>query len=260
MLKAVLFDLDQTVMNSAEGFRAAEHWLQKEMFKCLQLPDWGSFIAGYREFRGRNAADTPEQKLELWRAYCRQFERPPGEDILLKWRDAYWDLVEKGSTLFPETIPVLRSLKKRFRLGLITNASSTDGELHRIEPFPELKALFDKVLLCGCHDMPAKPHKEGFQRMLSSLGVLADEAVHVGDDPVNDIQGGRGAGIFPVLLRHRDIQWNRPLPGIEELVWMDSLHPLCALDATDSRTTISQKLKTGTAGERRHAEDSRWKV
>ncbi|MEX0326917.1 MAG: HAD family hydrolase [Puniceicoccaceae bacterium] len=245
MLKAVLFDFDQTVVNSAQGFRSAEHWLQKEIFSFLKLSDWDPFITRYREFRRRGSVDTPEQKLEQWRAFCREFQSPPGEDLLLKWRNVYWGLVENGSTLFPETISVLGNLKQHFLLGLITNASSSDGKFHRIEPFPELNALFDRVVLCGGPDIPAKPHEEGFQRMLSSLGVSADEAVHIGDDPVNDIQGACGAGILPILLRHRDIQWNRPLPGIAELVLIDSLNPLCALDPADSRITIEQKLEIG---------------
>ncbi|MEX0331109.1 MAG: HAD family hydrolase [Puniceicoccaceae bacterium] len=245
MLKAVLFDFDQTVVNSAEGFRAAEHWLQKEIFTFLKLSGWEPFITSYREFRRRGSADTPEQKLEQWRAFCQEFENPPGEDLLLSWRDGYWSLVDNGSALFPETISVLGKLKKHFLLGLITNASSTGGDFHRLERLPELHASFDRVVLCGGQDMPAKPHKEGFQRMLSSLGVSAEEAVYVGDDLVNDIQGARGAGILPILLRHRDIQWNRTLPESAGLVWMDSLNPLCALDPADSRTIIEQKLKIG---------------
>jgi putative hydrolase of the HAD superfamily len=242
MLKAILFDFDQTVMNSADGFRTAEHWLQKELFKFLQLPHWESFIATYREFRGRRSADTLEQKSEMWRGFCRQFEKQPGDALFNEWREAYWSHVESGSTLFPETIPVLKRLKEQFLLGLITNASSPDGKPHRLDRFPELKSLFDAVVLCGGEDIPAKPQKEGFQWMLTRLDVPAARAIFIGDNLVTDIQGAVGAGILPVLLRHRDIQWSRPLPEVGSLVRIDSLHPLCALDPADSMITIRQKL------------------
>jgi HAD superfamily hydrolase (TIGR01549 family) len=242
MLKAILFDLDQTVLNSADGFRAAEHWLQKELFKFLQAPHWESFIAAYRESRGRGSADTPEQKSELWRAFCHQFEAHPGDTLLDEWSDAYWSHVENGSTLFPETIPVLTRLKEHFLLGLITNASSSDGKPHRLDRFMELKSLFDEVVLCGDEDIPAKPEGEGFQEMLSRLDVPPAEAIYVGDNLVTDIQGAVGADILPVLLRHRDIKWSRPLPEVGGLVRIDSLNPLCVLAPADSVITIRQKL------------------
>jgi putative hydrolase of the HAD superfamily len=242
MLKAILFDLDQTVMNSADGFRAAEHWLQKELFKFLKVPNWESFIAPYREFRRKGSADTPEQKSELWRAFCQQLHADPGDALLNEWRDAYWSHVENGSTLFPETVPVLTRLKEQFLLGLITNASSPDGKPHRLDRFTELKSLFDGVVLCGGEDIPAKPQKEGFQWMLSHLDVPAAGAIYIGDNLVTDIQGAAGVGILPVLLRHRDIKWSKPLPKVESLVCIDSLEPLCALDPADSMITIQQKL------------------
>ena len=243
MLKAVLFDFDQTVINSVEGFRSAEHWLQGELSDFLQLADWESFIAAYRAFRGKESADTPEQKAEQWKAFCRQQGKDPGEARLDEWRDGYWSIVEKGSTLFPETLSVLRKLKERFQLGLITNAYTLDGTGHRLDRFPELKSLFNAVVLCGNKDIPAKPHKEGFLRMLSSLGIPATAAIYIGDDPVNDIQGARGAGIFPVLLRHRDIRRNRALPESGELICLDSLEALSTIDPADSMVTIQRKLR-----------------
>jgi putative hydrolase of the HAD superfamily len=45
-----------------------------------------------------------------------------------------------------------------------------------------------------------KPAPEIFLRTLSAMGVAPDEAVHVGDDPVLDVEGARDAGMRTVQV------------------------------------------------------------
>jgi putative hydrolase of the HAD superfamily len=46
----------------------------------------------------------------------------------------------------------------------------------------------------------AKPDPEPFRVALERLGVDAARCVHVGDDPVTDVAGARGAGLTAVLI------------------------------------------------------------
>lgn len=48
-----------------------------------------------------------------------------------------------------------------------------------------------------------KPHEAPFVRALELLGVPADQAAFVGDEPVWDVEGARHAGLQPVLLTDR---------------------------------------------------------
>ena len=45
-----------------------------------------------------------------------------------------------------------------------------------------------------------KPGKEIFQMGLRAAGVRPDEALHIGDDLITDVQGARNCDIFPVLI------------------------------------------------------------
>src|SRR5262249_41006128 len=45
-----------------------------------------------------------------------------------------------------------------------------------------------------------KPDPRVFEAALALLGLPADRVLHVGDDPVNDVQGARAAGIRALLL------------------------------------------------------------
>jgi putative hydrolase of the HAD superfamily len=59
----------------------------------------------------------------------------------------------------------------------------------------------------------AKPDPAPFRRGLELAGVEAAAALHVGDSPVNDVEGARAAGVRSVLLA-RD---GRPPPGVESV-------------------------------------------
>ncbi|MGH2846875.1 MAG: HAD family hydrolase [Thermoleophilaceae bacterium] len=57
----------------------------------------------------------------------------------------------------------------------------------------------------------AKPDPAIFRHALEVVGVEAADAVHVGDSLENDVEGARGAGIRPVLVRREgDVP-----PGVE---------------------------------------------
>jgi len=242
MLKAVILDFDQTVVNSAEGFRTAEHWLQRMIFEFLQLPEWESFINVYRSFRGVGPADTPESKCEQWKDVCRHFKKEADEERVLQWKEGYWGRVESGSKLFPEALSVLTRLKTDFRLGLLTNASAPEGKSLRLDRFPELYSIFDAVRVCGGKELPLKPDPTGFRRILEDLGVSAEEAIFVGDDLDCDVSGARAVGLCPVWLRHHTINWKRQIKVPNELIQIDSLEPLALLDSADSIATAQRKL------------------
>ena len=48
MIKAVVFDFGQTLVDSAEGFRSAEKQVEKEIFEELALTSWQEFLENYR--------------------------------------------------------------------------------------------------------------------------------------------------------------------------------------------------------------------
>jgi putative hydrolase of the HAD superfamily len=68
----------------------------------------------------------------------------------------------------------------------------------------------------------AKPDARVFRRALQLAGVGADQAVHVGDSPDNDVKGARSAGIRAVLVQ-RD---GKPPQGMEHIRSLRELVPL----------------------------------
>ena len=214
MIEAVIFDFGQTLVNSADGFRQAEKEAQAKIFGHMALSIRETFLDRYRrirkEFHDRSNFSRPAMWRELYHYHC----LVPDEALLSSWETEYWDTVKAHSTLFPETLGVLKALNTRFQVALITN---TQGQpvsgSHRIREFPELEKYFRVVVVAGEDGIPPKPDPAPFRRCLQALGVDPEQAVYVGDDWRNDVCGSREAGLHAVWIRHARVK--RTWPAVE---------------------------------------------
>lgn len=122
--------------------------------------------------------------------------RSPRLDLIIK-EAVNEGLAARKSVWYPDAIPVLTILRKRgYRLGLITNThwrllDETRKEFHR---------YFDVITLSYEHGY-AKPHSSIFLVTLKMLGISADNCLHVGDDPIADVQGAKNVGMKTAYMR-----------------------------------------------------------
>jgi len=80
-------------------------------------------------------------------------------------------------------------------LAVVSNTMRTPGEVVRqVLAESELLPLF-KVLTFSDECGVRKPAPAIFRLTLAALGVPPEEAVHVGDDPILDVEGARHAGL-----------------------------------------------------------------
>lgn len=217
MIKAVIFDFGQTLVDSAEGFRSAEKHIEKEIFGDLALTSWPEFLENYRKVRRQFREKSNFSRKAIWREvywyYCQQCD----ERLLERWEHQYWEQVKDSTRLFPETEKVLKKLAAEYSIALITNTKGRqETGKHRITQFVQLEEFFDVVIVAGESGIPAKPDAVPFRLCLEKLGVRSSEAVYVGDDWRIDVCGARDAGIQPVWLKHHSV--NRTWPDVKETV------------------------------------------
>jgi putative hydrolase of the HAD superfamily len=81
-------------------------------------------------------------------------------------------------------------------LAVVTNGS-TIAQRAKIDLLG--RERFASVVVSAEHGV-AKPDAAVFRIALDELGVASTEAVHIGDHPVNDVEGARRAGIPAILL------------------------------------------------------------
>ncbi len=99
--------------------------------------------------------------------------------------------------LFPETRTVLTQLKERgFELGIISNFDSRFFQLARAL---EINQFFDSVTISSLAGA-AKPATKIFSYAMEQHMLTPEEVLHVGDHPVEDVEGAQQAGLHTVLI------------------------------------------------------------
>jgi putative hydrolase of the HAD superfamily len=100
--------------------------------------------------------------------------------------------------LRPYAKRLLKKTVKQCKIGLISNftyAPVVYASLRKLG----INRFFNAVVVSGDNGW-RKPHKKIFQEALARLQVKADEAVYIGDCPMEDIKGATEAGIKAVFV------------------------------------------------------------
>ncbi|NQU30730.1 MAG: HAD family hydrolase [Anaerolineae bacterium] len=232
MIKAMIFDFGQTLVDSAEGFRLAEKQAETRIFTDLALGSWSDFLTEYRRLRKDFHAKSNFSRKALWQAVYRHYNQEPNAILISTEEDNYWETITSNTRLFPETRPVLKQLALSYRLALITNTQGqASSREHRFSLFPELENLFEVLIVAGENNIPPKPDPIPFLTCLERLGIDPVNAIYIGDDWRIDICGAEAAGIQPVWLKHHSISRNWPLieyPGptiinLEQLLDLENI-------------------------------------
>jgi FMN phosphatase YigB (HAD superfamily) len=213
MLKAILFDLDDTLIDwdgLAVEWEARDQELMRGVYEYVHtqvqpLDDFDALLKAFRNSTrdaweiGRNNLRAPHLGRVLVEALVTVGVPADALDER-RCLEAYNWSAAPGVVTFPDAPPALELLiEKGVRIGIVTNAHQPmwmrDLELEQfglLEYFPECRiSAADAGYL--------KPHPHIFEHALNCLSVSAAETVFVGDNPVADIAGAQGVGLKAVL-------------------------------------------------------------
>lgn len=180
--RAVLFDVDGTLVNSLDGYRLAAA-------RALEPFGWSVPPEALR--------DSLNFGAEFWDLVVPpQFRGAPGliqqlhRSTLLHWPE----ILASSVGLYPEVEAVLGYLRAAgFRLGICTaSRGESFGPLERAG----LLSLFDEIVTAN-EVVHRKPNPEGILLCLKHMAVSPSDAVYVGDT-VADILASRRAGVMAV--------------------------------------------------------------
>ena len=156
-----------------------------------ELGWWGEFV---REVLRRLDHDAPWEPLleDLYAAFC---------DASV-WR------------VFPETMSTLEALAGcGVRLAVISN---WDRRLPDILRSLGLFEIFETVTVSSIEGFE-KPSSEIFHRTLERMEISAEEAIHVGDSPLEDYTGAETAGLGAALIDRHELFADEPYRRISSL-------------------------------------------
>jgi len=151
-------------------------------------------------FPGVPETELPAHEYAWWKQLVAGvFAEVPVDDFDALFRDLFDYFAQAQSwELFADVHPTLIALQRRgLRLGVVSNF---DGRLVGICEGLGLAGYFDTIVMSGRVGF-AKPDPRIFAVALARLGVAPMQALHVGDSEVEDVAGGRSAGVRALWLR-----------------------------------------------------------
>jgi putative hydrolase of the HAD superfamily len=121
--------------------------------------------------------------------------------------------------LYDDVIPALETLTEHYPLIALTNGNA---DLQHIG----LDRFFASTVSSATVKV-SKPHPAMFAAASSQAGCSNAEVLHVGDDPISDVQGARDAGVVSVWINRNGTVWpdTHEQPDHE----IQNLHDLLAL-------------------------------
>jgi HAD superfamily hydrolase (TIGR01662 family) len=115
-----------------------------------------------------------------------------------------YGLATRKAKWFPNVRRMLLMLRSEgYKLGLISNTNWRF--LPRLRK--QFEEFFDVITLSYEHGY-VKPHPSIFMTTLEKLGVNPNQSLHVGDDPIADIQGARNIGMKTVFVNRKEVKTN----------------------------------------------------
>ncbi|WP_033543218.1 HAD family hydrolase [Planococcus sp. CAU13] len=194
MVKAVIFDLDGTLLDrdlSVEKFIAGQH---ERLNSVLSHIDRLEYTSRFIELEKHGYV----WKDKVYEQLINEFEiQGMSKEHLL---EDYLTYFSDYCTPFSNLIPMLEDLRNNdILIGMITNGY-TEFQTGNFRALG-IEHYFDAILISEKEEL-RKPDKRIFERALERLGVTAEQAIFVGDHPLNDVEASARAGMIGVWKRN----------------------------------------------------------
>ena len=180
--RAVLFDLDGTLADTAPDLAAAVNWLRTER---------GLDPTPYDVLRPTASAGARGM-------IGAAFGLAPGDDgyeaLRLAWFERYQIAMWEHTTLFDGIVELLAGIEQAgMAWGIVTNKP-----MRFTDPLvPQIALAHAGCIVSGDTTPHAKPHPAPLLEGARRLGIAPEQCWYVGDD-LRDIEAGRAAGMVTV--------------------------------------------------------------
>ena len=210
---ALTLDLDDTLWPVLPALECADRevdaWLRTHHPEVATR--WP--IAAMRELRAQVAAErldlahdfTTQRQLTMQRAFaaCGLAEAP----VEVLWEIYY--AARNRVELYADALPALERITARWPVASLTNGNA---DLERIGIHTHFHCH-----VCARDTGVAKPDARIFREAAQQLGVAPGQILHVGDDPVLDVQGAREAGLHTAWINRERKPWPAALGAPPDL-------------------------------------------
>lgn len=202
---AVVFDLDDTLYPEKDyvlsGFRAVSRWVEQH----LGIPA----ATAYSAFEALFGAGVRGDTFNRW-----VLSQALSSDLVPTLVAVYREH-RPSVRPFPGIEELLAKLERRYALGLVTDGYR-DAQQAKLNALGLAHAFRAVVFSDDWGRENWKPSARPFLEVIRALGVAADEAVYVADNPIKDFHGARRVGLSTIWCRYSNGDYcHRAVPSSE---------------------------------------------
>lgn len=196
MIKAVIFDLDNTVydydychnlsMIKLKDFACQKYSISEDVFEQ-------AFSKAKRDVKNilGNTGSSHNRMLYM-QLFLENININPVEDALLLY-NLYWDSMLENMVVYPYVMPLLGELKNHcIKIGVLTDLTAhiQHRKIHKLGLVNYVDAIVTSEEV-GVE----KPDENAFARIQEKLGFSSDEILMIGDSLTKDVQGAENYGM-----------------------------------------------------------------
>lgn len=214
MLRAVLFDLDDTLVDHESAAASAVLTWAAEygVTDAGAVARWAAVSDVHYSRYQRRELTFAEQRRERVREFLVvDIDDAEADDLFAD----YVRLYEAGWSVFDDAVPALR----RARAAGLAVAVLTNGDAeHQRFKLQKLGLAEELDLFVASSTLPAgKPDPRAFQHATAEIDVDPADAMMVGNSLEGDVLGALGAGLSAVLLDRHNMHPNVDVPRVATL-------------------------------------------
>lgn len=202
MIKAVVFDLDDTLISEKEYVLSGFKVVSKEIAKQYKL-DNKEVLKKMNELFNESSKNVFNRVLDF---YNIQYSNNEILYLINIYRNHEPDI-----NFFDDVIPTIKELKKNgIKIGMITDGYK-ETQLRKIEAL-KCRELFDEIIITDELGREFwKPNEKSYLIMAERLGIKLNEMVYVGDNEEKDFIGANKLGIYTSCIKRKNGIYNKSM-------------------------------------------------
>ena len=223
-VRVIAFDLDDTLWPCMPTIRRAEEtlyqWLAQYYPRITDGFDTEEIVAYRREFTARDqryAIDMTGMRRDFLH-HLGELHDYDGKRVARDGFEVFFEARQQVE-FYEDVLPCLRRLKRRFRLGSISNGNASVEHVGLGELIEHAVSASDLMV--------AKPDPLIYRHLAQRFDARPEEILYVGDHPHYDVIGSIDAGYQAVWINREAITWPEQFPRPDHQV--SDLHQLEAL-------------------------------
>jgi len=218
MIKAILFDLDNTLIDFMKMKKlASEEAISAMIDAGLKINEKTALKKLFHLYKKHGIEDQ-----RIFDKFIKEIQGKIDYRILAEGIIAYRKVKAGYLNPYPNVISTLIKLKEKgIKLGIVSDAPRKQAFLRLAEA--KLTFFFDIVI--ALEDTgKLKPHKMPFKKAIEKLKLNANEILFVGDNPKRDILGAKNIGMktalakYGQLFKSKKIKADFELKDLKELI------------------------------------------